>query len=160
MIMIVLYISSGNFLITSLWGNLHVESLACVDGWGQRVTGNSFYVQRVMPDFSWIFWHQMTQFLPVSCSTGIVPVISPRPAHCNRKWKSGEQLMRRWNWFWNSSSISQMYWYLHHRKVGGSWNAHDNRYISSWVDLSFCIWTLLLDHFWKRKHNSGTKLKV
>lgn len=52
-IKILLYIFSGNILITSLY--LHVESLACVEGWGQRVTGNSFYVCRVIPEFSWIF---------------------------------------------------------------------------------------------------------
>lgn len=62
-----------------------MEDLPCGDGWRHCISGNSLDVQRCCTDLSWVFCPQVTQKLPVSCSTGIVPVIPLGPAHCKEQ---------------------------------------------------------------------------
>lgn len=74
------------------WENLHVEGLSGADGRGQRVCRDNLDVYGVVPDFSWIFCHQVAQQLPVSCPAGVVPVVPLGPADCNKKKTADRKL--------------------------------------------------------------------
>lgn len=68
---------------------LHVDHLACAQGWDIVVCGHSLYVVWWVGDLSWKCCMQVNQQLPVSSSTGIVQVEPFCPADCRRRQGSG-----------------------------------------------------------------------